>query len=413
MSHFKERTEKNCLNCGTEVAGRYCQECGQENIVARESFWSLLTHFVYDITHFDSKFFGTMSHLLTKPGKLSLEYIQGKRNSQLNPIRMYVFTSAFFFIIFFTMYNADQLGSSDSDKRKQKLASLELARKEIENKPLKSTESIEKQAAKKVLADLEHEISQIKMEMLEEEKEDSIRMATKIEKLDSLSGSNGQVSKYLHTKEKEKEKNAFELDGAEVDSLHEPYTSVNYKSLEAYRRMQAALPEQKRSGWFKKIFLTKIIAASETGELEGERTFMKKFVENLFHSFPKMLFASLPLFAWFLQLLYGRRKELFYSDHAIFTIHTYCATFIFLLGSFALGALQDYTDWGIINLIQVIITFAVFLYLYKGMRKFYAESRKKTILKFILLNILSFFMMMVLLVIFTAISAAQSINPGH
>ena len=47
------------------------------------------------------------------------------------------------------------------------------------------------------------------------------------------------------------------------------------------------------------------------------------------------------------------------------------------------------------------------------MRRFYGESRKKTLLKFILLNILSFFMMMVLLVIFTAISAAQAVNPGH
>ncbi|MCU0386448.1 MAG: DUF3667 domain-containing protein [Flavihumibacter sp.] len=409
MSHYKERTEKNCLNCGTEVAGRFCQQCGQENIIARESFWSLLTHFVYDITHFDSKFFGTMSQLLTKPGKLSLEYIQGKRNSQLNPIRMYVFTSAFFFIIFFTMYNAANIGKSDSDKKKEKLESLKLAREVVQEKPLLSSNAVERETAQRVLAGLEKDIQTIEKEISDKKTADSIRSATGQEILDTLEKQGVKVPGNLKI---DREDQVINFDMAK-DSSNDAFTSSNYESLEAYRRMQEALPKDKKDSWIKKIFVTKIIAASETGKLKGERAYLQSFLNNLFHSFPKMLFASLPLFAWFLQLLYGRRKDLFYSDHAIFTIHTYCATFIFLLGSFALGALQDYTEWGIINLVQVIITVSVYLYLYKGMRKFYGESRKKTLLKFILLNILSFFMMMVLLVIFTAISAAQAVSPGH
>ncbi|GAB2653086.1 DUF3667 domain-containing protein [Flavihumibacter cheonanensis] len=409
MSHYKERTEKNCLNCGTEVAGRYCQQCGQENIIARESFWSLLTHFVYDITHFDSKFFGTMSQLLTKPGKLSLEYIQGKRNSQLNPIRMYVFTSAFFFIIFFTMYNTENIGKSDSDKRKEKLESLKLAKEVVQEKPLLSTNAVERETAQRVLAGLEKDIKALEKEIKDKKIADSIRSATGKEILDTLEKEGIKVPGNLKIDEEDQGLNI----NMSTDSSNDAFSSSNYESLEAYRRMQEALPKDKKDSWIKKIFVTKIIAASETGKLKGERAYLQSFLNNLFHSFPKMLFASLPLFAWFLQLLYGRRKDLFYSDHAIFTIHTYCATFIFLLGSFALGALQDYTDWGIINLAQVIITISVYLYLYKGMRKFYGESRKKTLLKFILLNILSFFMMMVLLVIFTAISAAQAVNSGH
>jgi hypothetical protein len=51
--------------------------------------------------------------------------------------------------------------------------------------------------------------------------------------------------------------------------------------------------------------------------------------------------------------------------------------------------------------------------MYKAMRKFYGDGRSKTIVKFILLNILSFFMMSILLVIFTAISAAQAVNANH
>lgn len=105
MSHFKERRQKDCLNCGAVVYGRYCHLCGQENIEPKESFWHLVTHFVYDITHFDGKFFSTVKCLLLKPGFLSKEYIRGRRMSYLNPIKMYVFISAFFSLFFFSIFS--------------------------------------------------------------------------------------------------------------------------------------------------------------------------------------------------------------------------------------------------------------------------------------------------------------------
>lgn len=103
MSHLKERKERNCLNCQTTVIGRYCHVCGQENLEPKESVWHLVQHFFNDITHFDGKFFATVKYLLRKPGFLSAEYVAGRRASYLNPIRMYVFTSAIFFLILFAL----------------------------------------------------------------------------------------------------------------------------------------------------------------------------------------------------------------------------------------------------------------------------------------------------------------------
>ncbi|MCW3112565.1 MAG: hypothetical protein JWR18_961 [Segetibacter sp.] len=68
MSHFKERKEKNCLNCNAQVQGRYCQVCGQENVEPKETFGHLVTHLIYDITHLDGKFFSSLKYLLFKPG---------------------------------------------------------------------------------------------------------------------------------------------------------------------------------------------------------------------------------------------------------------------------------------------------------------------------------------------------------
>ena len=103
MSHRPERKEKNCLNCGTTVHGKYCHVCGQENAEPKETFWGMVTHFFNDITHFDGKFFTTLKDLLFRPGFLSAEYVKGRRMSYLNPVRMYVFTSAIFFLIFFSI----------------------------------------------------------------------------------------------------------------------------------------------------------------------------------------------------------------------------------------------------------------------------------------------------------------------
>mgnify|MGYP003521863268 FL=1 len=74
-----------------------------ENIEPREKFRHMLAHFVFDLFHFDGKFFSTMKALLLKPGFLSAEHLKGRRADYLHPIRLYIFTSAFFFLFFFAV----------------------------------------------------------------------------------------------------------------------------------------------------------------------------------------------------------------------------------------------------------------------------------------------------------------------
>nr|MBP6688101.1 DUF3667 domain-containing protein [Lacibacter sp.] len=107
MSHGEGRKEKNCLNCNARVFGRYCHVCGQENIEPKETAWQLVVHFFNDITHFEGKFSKAIRYLLFRPGFLPAEYALGRRMSYMNPVRMYVFTSAFFFIIFFSLFKID------------------------------------------------------------------------------------------------------------------------------------------------------------------------------------------------------------------------------------------------------------------------------------------------------------------
>ncbi|HZE83949.1 MAG TPA: DUF3667 domain-containing protein [Puia sp.] len=101
MARHHLRKDKTCLNCGFTVEERFCSRCGQENQEPKESFGHLIGHFFADVTHFDSQIFSTLKRLLFRPGFLTREYIAGKRASYLNPVRMYVFISAVFFLAVF------------------------------------------------------------------------------------------------------------------------------------------------------------------------------------------------------------------------------------------------------------------------------------------------------------------------
>jgi hypothetical protein len=68
LSHRPQRKEKNCLNCGTLVAGKYCQQCGQENVEPKDTVLGLVQHFIYDITHFDACFSQPETTAVKKPG---------------------------------------------------------------------------------------------------------------------------------------------------------------------------------------------------------------------------------------------------------------------------------------------------------------------------------------------------------
>lgn len=99
MSHKKYRTETNCLNCGSEVTGKFCSQCGQENIETRENFFHLAFHTIGDFFHFDSKFFRSIIPLLLKPGFLTQEHWAGKRVRYIHPLRLFFFVTIVMVIV--------------------------------------------------------------------------------------------------------------------------------------------------------------------------------------------------------------------------------------------------------------------------------------------------------------------------
>ena len=93
---------KVCLNCETnlDLSDRYCPNCGQLNSTKKLSFNDFFNEFFGSIFAYDSRLYRTLNVLVFRPGRISTEYIQGKRARYANPFRFYLSVSIIFFILY-------------------------------------------------------------------------------------------------------------------------------------------------------------------------------------------------------------------------------------------------------------------------------------------------------------------------
>lgn len=314
MSHLNERIEKDCLNCGSTVSGRFCNQCGQENVEVKESFWHLIMHFVEDITHFDGKLWGTLKLLLFKPGKLTQLYMDGKRASYIHPIRLYIFISAIFFLY---------INFNKSTDFKQK----------IDNK----------------------------------------KDVAKVTTIQSKRSNDFYLNYFGDT--------------------------LKFKTVKEYDSIQYKLSKHQRDNWFVSILTKKYIEIASKYNYDFNEILVA-LIEQFKHYFSRIFYISLPMFALFLWVLYRRNKNYFFVDHLIFSIHVYCAFFVLF---FASGVFNSIINWifpKLSILISLIFFVLTFFYLYKALKNHFSQSRIKTILKFLILNVLTFILMYILITSF-------------
>ena len=371
MSHFEERKEKNCLNCNATVVGRFCHECGQENIEPKESFFHLLKHLIFHEFHYDGKFISTVHHLLLKPGFLSSEYLIGKRTKYLDPIRMYIFISAFFFLVLFNLQKDEKVDTHHKEANN------------VEN----TTEHLSSLKEDLIDSITDNELSQ-------EKKKEIQRKITNLDKLkEGIKHNSKQLDSITEVFSDKKHKATFLWNA--TDSL----------SLEEYELAQSKLPVEQKDNWLKRFITIKTIQTRDKLR-ENPREFFSELGHHLKHEVPEILFVSLPFFALILQLLYmKKRKELFYVNHFIYTLHLYCAAFLFLLLFIILDRLDSLSNLQWLSYLEITIFVYWLYYNYRAMRNFYGDSRRKTITKYVLINIFSTAMMIIFILLFGLFAA--------
>lgn len=351
--HKLKYRSTECLNCyhPLDISDQYCPNCGQLNSTKKLAFDDFFNEFFAGIFAYDSRLHRTLGALLFKPGKISKDYIEGKRVRYANPYRFYLSASIIFFLVWSIPQDFENIQSNGTLRPDQEqVAELDSAlTAERANNP--TLDSL-----------LGNRIS-IVADTTKKKEEVVYFSESEIDTMSFFKRTGKKLEVFSNFYERTEEKNIDEA----LDSLNYTNTRFNH--------------------WLFKKTIDTHTFVKEPG------VFISYFVSKL----PFIIFFYLPVFALFIWLLYLRRPFT-YMEHLVFTFHNQTTWFVL----FGLAVILDYifnTDW-----ITALTVFVFAFYLYKAFRRFYGQGRVKTVLKFIIINII-FFTLAVIAMAFSFIAS--------
>jgi hypothetical protein len=90
---------KRCKNCEARLDDAYCQVCGQKDVNFERPFYELFSEAVSEAVDLDGRAWRTVRTLFVQPGRLTGEFLAGRRRTYTSPLRLYLFISVSFFVL--------------------------------------------------------------------------------------------------------------------------------------------------------------------------------------------------------------------------------------------------------------------------------------------------------------------------
>lgn len=88
-----------CRNCGTDYVGNYCPNCGQEAHTGAPTALAFIYEFLTRNVFERGKLPRTIWHLIRYPGGLTIDFLEGRRQRFIRPVRLYFGLSVLYFLI--------------------------------------------------------------------------------------------------------------------------------------------------------------------------------------------------------------------------------------------------------------------------------------------------------------------------
>lgn len=88
-----------CANCETALLGAFCHRCGQSAAGTHRSVRHVVSEVAEELFSTDGRLWHTLRRLVLDPGRLTRDYLAGKRASQVAPLRLYVFVVFLLFVV--------------------------------------------------------------------------------------------------------------------------------------------------------------------------------------------------------------------------------------------------------------------------------------------------------------------------
>jgi len=320
---------ENCLNCGMALGGQYCGNCGQRSRSRLISLWELVSDAFGDLFELDSRIWRTVVPLLVRPGKLTYDYLQGRRARFMPPFRTYLVLSILFFLVLLFDPKEDFGIFYDPE-------------------PDTPEETLESNAT----------AEELRNEVLAELAEEGIIVSP-----DEADQTAGTTDSEPGEEEEDGDELRITVDGEDIGCTMD-------------ESARESLPD-----WLSnRLSPERLEAVCEKVGADNGKALLAKLADNV----PAALFFLLPLMAFVLKLLYPLSKR-FYVEHLLFVVHYHAFFFLILILQMlyvGFGHWLRFPNWMV-----VVPLFATSLYipvyLYKAMRRVYGQRHLATVPKFI------------------------------
>jgi len=284
----------HCENCGAELQGHWCAQCGQPAIEYRRSFRHVVADLLNEFLNWDSKFFTTIALLILKPWRLTNEFLAGKRVRYANPLRLYLLASILFF--FAVNYGAKRINIDPSKIGAKDRAELQ--------SDLKNTD-LPPQAREKI--------------------EEFLRESSPSPAPSPLTSASSPAPAAVSPSPKTD--TTPPRAESESNEQKKEYGKINERPFVVFDEGKSTTPFER---W---------IEARAKEKMGEHGTKMGLFIATLFSNLPYMMLCCIPLFAFVLKILYIRRR-IFYIDHLIYALHIhsffYAAVMLIVLATVGL-----------------------------------------------------------------------------
>jgi hypothetical protein len=325
LTELLPEASPNCLNCGARLRGQYCGTCGQRSRNRLISLWELISDAFGDLFEIDSRLWQTLVPLMIRPGRLTHDYLQGRRARYMPPFRMYLVLSLLFFVIAFFDPN-EELG--------------------LLFEPEPETTAAQEAAEPTDAAETAQEV------------------------IDELT-EQGIITEDELPTELQIDENGFRFTFDEDDVGSDDDCDVDASDLEE-------LP-----GWLaRRLTVERLQRVCERTRLDDG----KGLKDNLIDNIPAALIVLLPLMAFVLKALYPLSKR-YYVEHLLFFVHFHAFFFLILTLQILFVRLSAMLGIpGAVYTLTIIVTsFYTAIYLFVAMRRVYGQGRIITFLKYVAL----------------------------
>jgi ribosomal protein L32 len=406
----------HCENCGTQLAGEWCAQCGQHAVDYRRSIWRVFVDALDSFLNWDAKFLTSVGVLLTKPWKLTNDFNAGRRVRYLHPLRLYLLGSIAFFLMFkLVNLQGDLPVHLDAKDRAQIAAALgkmvgpESSLTPDQQAKVESLRSRLVQGEGPVPEQEKDEVQEIVRAALKTEMKNkfgaeerqrlrqALRAIPEIPKPDDIKAQvQAQVDAALAQQRAAEAASGVPPPTVPTvvpplpdlsnlmspapagDNLASPSPGAN--GAKARRGPPAfqfevdddGKPKPAFEAWLENRIKSKVGEDGSKGKL---------FLQTLVNNIPTMMLCCIPLFALVLKLLYVRKGR-YYVEHLVYALHihtfVYVGVVVVVLIAMALAQWSDTAR----ALFSVAAGFAMFVLVFLSIRHVYREGWFSTVAKF-------------------------------